>query len=181
MGPNVNFEQELRRRIREAKKILGISDCDENEIKKSLLNTLFRDQYVKRRVGSALKPENKKQKQALERVRKSLSRLIVTLQDDNLLHHVRNRMKVDKLREHLQLVDKLARLRLPTPRRRSHLQREAVRQSAYLLELHNIPRTTSRQGKFCRLAAVLYGDRIADLFEHCRACRRQRSAHRSNT
>ena len=162
MGSNDNFEQELSRSIRQAKKILG-NDCDENEIKKSLLNTRYRGQY-----RTPLRPVNKKEKQALERFGKSLRRLIVTLQDENLLDYARKRMKVDKLREQLQHVEKLASLPLPRPRPSSRLQRAAVRQSAILLELHNIPRTTSRQGKFCRLAAVLYGDQTADLFEHCR-------------
>ena len=147
MGPDTNFEQELRRRIREAKKILG-SDCDENEIKKSLLNTRTRAQYQ-----NPVRPVNKKQKGALKRFGKSLRRLIDTLKDENLMSYARKRMTVDNLREHLQHVEKLASFPLPRRGPPSRLQREAVRQSAILLELHNIPRTTSRQAQALRLGS----------------------------
>jgi hypothetical protein len=167
MGSNINFQQELLRRIRKAEKILG-NGCDENEIKKSLLYTHARANYRQHQVAVALKPQNKKQKQALERVGRSLSRLIITLKDENLLHSVRNKLEVDRLSEHLKRIEKLACSKLPKPKPSSNLQRIAVRQAAHLLDLHNLSRTTSRNGAFCRLATVLYGDGAPDLFEHCR-------------
>lgn len=32
---------------------------------------------------------------------------------------------------------------------------------------HGLPIRAQREGKFCRLAAILYGDRKADLYKQC--------------
>ena len=36
-----------------------------------------------------------------------------------------------------------------------------------LMHDHGLPIRAQREGKFCRLAAILYGDRKADLYKQC--------------
>lgn len=44
-------------------------------------------------------------------------------------------------------------------------------QAAGLLRELDRPLRVTRNGTFCRLAAALYGNKNADLFRQCRACK----------
>jgi hypothetical protein len=62
-----------------------------------------------------------------------------------------------------------ANKKLGRPDRTDFGKRRAAEAAARLLQTHNLPVKASRRGKFCRLAALIYGDEKADLFRQCRA------------
>ena len=64
---------------------------------------------------------------------------------------------------------------LGKPKRSAVAKRVAAEEAALLLERAGIPLALRRGGKFCRLAAVLYGDERADLFHHCAAVKKNRN------
>jgi hypothetical protein len=59
------------------------------------------------------------------------------------------------------------------------LRRRAAALAAELLDSHGRPVTVTRmKSSFCRLAAVLFGDKRADLYPQCRAIREERNRGR---
>jgi hypothetical protein len=74
---------------------------------------------------------------------------------------------------HLKLLAKIcegwekSKLRKPKPN--AEEKRLAAGAALHLLKVHGIDPTTTKTGVFCKLAAVLYGDKSADLQHHCRS------------
>ncbi len=64
--------------------------------------------------------------------------------------------------------------KLGKPKPNADEKRLAVRAGLYLIEKHGIKPTTTKTGKLCKLAAVLYGDPRADLQHQCRELLNQR-------
>ena len=65
---------------------------------------------------------------------------------------------------------------LGKPKRATQIdKRLAATEAAALLDLHGVPLNVTRGRGFCHLAAVLNGDATADLYEHCRAVKRDRT------
>jgi hypothetical protein len=77
----------------------------------------------------------------------------------------------DHLLRHLQLLKWISesweKSKLGKPKPNADEKRLAAEAALHLLKMHGIGPTTT--GAFCKLAAVLYGDKSADLQHHCRA------------
>lgn len=83
----------------------------------------------------------------------------------------------DTLDRLIELYDELGKQAKDRPSL-SEPKRDAAKQAYRLLREYGEPPTTSRNGQFCRLAAVLYGDPEANLQPYCV---RVAKAHRLNT
>ena len=59
--------------------------------------------------------------------------------------------------------------KLGKPKPNADEKQQAAVAALYLLKKNNIDPTKTKTGIFCKLAAVLYGDKSADLQHHCRA------------
>ena len=59
--------------------------------------------------------------------------------------------------------------KLGKPKPNAYEKRLAADTALHLLKMHDIVPNTTKTGAFCKLAAVLYGDKSADLQHHCRA------------
>ena len=74
---------------------------------------------------------------------------------------------------HLELLHAICesweKSKLGEPKPDAYEKRLAAKAALHLLKMHDIDPTTTKTGAFCKLAAVLYGDKGADLQHHCRA------------
>jgi hypothetical protein len=79
----------------------------------------------------------------------------------------------EHLLRHLALLkwisDSWEKSKLGKPKPDAYEKRLAAEAALHLLKMHGIDSTTTKTGAFCKLAAVLYGDKSADLQHHCRA------------
>jgi hypothetical protein len=79
----------------------------------------------------------------------------------------------ERLLRHLRLLSAICesweRSKLGKPKPSADEKRLAAEAALQLLKTHDIDPTATKAGAFCKLAAVLYGDRSADLQHHCRA------------
>jgi hypothetical protein len=66
------------------------------------------------------------------------------------------------------ICDSWEKSKLGKPKPNAEEKRFAAEAALYLLKFHGMVPTTTKTGAFCRLAAVLYGDKSADLHYHCR-------------
>jgi hypothetical protein len=77
------------------------------------------------------------------------------------------------LLRHLELLSAICesweKSKLGKPKPSADDKRLAAEAALHLLKIHDVSATTSKTGAFCKLAAVLYGDKRADLQHHCRA------------
>lgn len=78
------------------------------------------------------------------------------------------------LRHWREKADTAAATKLGRPDPSNRAAQSAVRTAAALLRKYRQPLNVTRCGKFCRLAAIIYGDARADLFRQCQAYKRQR-------
>jgi len=73
---------------------------------------------------------------------------------------------------HLQVLARICerweKSKLGKPKPSANEKQLAAKAALILLRKYNIDPTTTKTGIFCRLAAVLYGDKDADLQHHCR-------------
>ena len=67
------------------------------------------------------------------------------------------------------ICEKWEKSKLGKPKPSADEKRLAAVAALRLLRTHDIDPTTTKTGAFCKLAAVLYGDKSADLQHHCRA------------
>jgi hypothetical protein len=97
-----------------------------------------------------------------------------------LLHVSAPQLGIDKevfdhahLLRHLELLSAICesweKSKLGKPKPSADDKRLAAEAALHLLKIHDVSATTSKTGAFCKLAAVLYGDKRADLQHHCRA------------
>ncbi len=79
----------------------------------------------------------------------------------------------EHLLRHLELLNWICEVweksKLGKPKPNAEEKRLAAEAALGLLKMHDIDPTTTKTGVFCKLAAVLYGDKSADLQHHCRA------------
>jgi hypothetical protein len=112
-----------------------------------------------------------KTKKAIARAAKALRRWNATLTDPKLPTSV-GKLLPTSLAELRKLQEKLERwgdASLGRPERTTfHLRRRAAQVAGYLLQAHNLPLNTTRGGQYHRVAAAIYGDQDADLFNHVR-------------
>jgi hypothetical protein len=84
----------------------------------------------------------------------------------------KERFDHEHLLRHLELLNAICesweKSKLGKPKPDAYEKRLAAEAALHLLELHKIDPTTTKTGAFCKLAAVLYGDRSDDLQYHCR-------------
>ncbi len=77
------------------------------------------------------------------------------------------------LLRHLELLNWICesweKSKLGKPKPDAYEKRLAAGAALHLIKMHDIDPTTTKTGEFCKLAAVLYGDKTADLQHHCRA------------
>lgn len=77
------------------------------------------------------------------------------------------------LLRHLTLLNAICesweKSKLGKPKPDAYEKRLAAEAALQLLKAHDINPTTTKAGAFCKLAAVLYGDKSAALQHHCRA------------
>jgi hypothetical protein len=170
-----DLDRTVRERTRWAKAILG-PNCDKVAVEKAVLSLIVWQVRIKRPAdfdyGIVLTIRNKNQKLATDRVARELRRLNAALRHKDLPKYIKSLFKVEelsKLQSHLEI---LARRPLGKPRKRADASKRNVAiEAAFLLHEHRLPLTTTRRGKFHQLAAALYGDKDADLFDYCRRYR----------
>jgi hypothetical protein len=79
----------------------------------------------------------------------------------------------EHLLRHLKLLSAISesweKSKLGKPKPNAYEKRQAAEAALHLLKMHGIDSTTTKTGAFCKLAAMLYGDKSADLQHHCRA------------
>jgi hypothetical protein len=82
----------------------------------------------------------------------------------------------EHLLRHLKLLNAICesweKSKLGKPKPNADEKRLAAEAALHLLKMHDIEPTATKIGAFCQLAAVLYGDKSADLQHHCRAALR---------
>jgi hypothetical protein len=71
--------------------------------------------------------------------------------------------------------------KLGKPKPSAYEKRLAAEAALHLLKMHDIDPTTTKTGAFCKLAAVLYGDKSDDLQHHCRAALSQAQIRAKNS
>jgi hypothetical protein len=85
--------------------------------------------------------------------------------DEKLFNH-------EHLLHHLGLLHAICesweKSKLGKPKPDAFEKRLAAGAAFHLIKMHDIGPTTTKTGAFCKLAAVLYGDKTADLQHHCR-------------
>lgn len=125
--------------------------------------------------------QTKIQKKAVQRLATKLWQAAIALKDPNLPLDVQLlfehdsevdagfRFSVEDLERTHAVIAAKANKPLKPPTRADEAKRYAAEEAAQLLVAHGLPLNVTRKGKFCRLAAVLYGEPDADLFWHCRA------------
>jgi hypothetical protein len=83
----------------------------------------------------------------------------------------------EHLLRHLRLLHAISesweKSKLGQPKPDAYEKRLAVGAALHLMQMHDMAPTTTKAGAFCKLAAVLYGDKAADLQHYCREALRQ--------
>jgi len=83
----------------------------------------------------------------------------------------------EHLLRHLELLHAISesweKSRLGQPKPDAYEKRLAAGAALHLMQMHDMAPTTTKAGAFCKLAAVLYGDKAADLQHYCREALRQ--------
>jgi len=155
-------------RIEIATKILG-SKCNRESVKTAVACVRYVEERQKRRPCIYTdEPRNKREKKTVDRLAKALHRLNMALNDTALptsIAEAFDRQGMLALHKHLT---GLATSKLGKPKRRPNWgKHEATQQAASLLQEHGIPVERTRGKKLHRLAAVLYGDESADMYQYC--------------
>jgi hypothetical protein len=134
--------------------------------------------------------ESKNQKQFAKQYGAALRKVITMTRQAStdfrvlpLMHINVPQLSVDKevfdhehLLRHLKLLnwicERWEKSKLGKPKPDSYEKRLAAEAALHLLKLHHMDPTATKTGAFCKLAAVLYGDKTVDLQHHCRAALR---------
>jgi hypothetical protein len=165
---NRELEKIAQARVRAAKKIIG-SRSDTQAIETAVWAMIGWQERRKHRADLFGKPVTADDKQAIDRVAKAAHRLAAALNDTKCPEFVRRLFpKSLELRKHVYALEHLAAKPLRKPRRSAGLKRRAAAEAAYLLQHHGIKLITTRGKTFDRLAAALYGESDASLFDHIR-------------
>jgi len=154
-------------RIEIATKILG-SKCNRASVKTAVAVVRYVEERQKRRPSYTEEPRNKREKKAVDRLAKALHRLNMALNDAALPTLIAEAFdRQGMLARHKELKG-LATRKLGKPKRRRNWgKHKATEQAVSLLQEHGIPVERTRGKKLHRLAAVLYGDESADMYQYC--------------
>ena len=143
--------------------------------------------------------ESKRQKQFAKRYSLALRKVIAMTRTSPTdfralpsLHISAPQLGIDKERfdhghllRHLKLLNAICEIweksKLGKPKPDAYEKRLAAEAALHLLKLHKIDPTTTKTGVFCKLAAVLYGDKSEDLQYHCRAALSQAKIRAKNS
>jgi hypothetical protein len=160
-----------RQRIRQVSKILG-PGCNKAEIESTVWAMIGDQGRYERRADIYRRPMNEKEKEAIKSVAKAARRLNVTLKQPALPSFVKKLFPSDREKTAGEL-ETLGLIKLGKPHRHRppHLPRRAARYAIYLLQLHQLPVTTTRGGQAHKLAAAIYGAERPDTFNHLRLYR----------
>jgi hypothetical protein len=111
----------------------------------------------------------KGQKTAARHLEIALRRLKMALRDADLVMHLKLDIPIDEIdvENALAIAVVAAKTKLGKPRKLNEAKRYAVRAAARLLQVHNLPLTVTRNGRFCHLAVVINGDPSANLYHYC--------------
>ncbi len=117
--------------------------------------------------------QNKANRRALERFEAALHRVRIELKKlPDALRYPLQSTHIDSQCEVSMAVCRKHPARHPgKPRRNSAGKKFAAAQALHLLSKHRLGADTNRRGSWCKLAAVLYGEKDADLSRYCRALR----------
>jgi hypothetical protein len=157
-------------RVRAAVKILGEGNRRQVDRRQAEVSVRFVDGMKRSLAKQSAKANRKDGKIAAGRVAKALRRLEVVLKNKDLEAFVRDRFPLSEseLRQWREHCEAITRIKLPKPARRDGVEKQlAAAEAAFLLESHGLPLSVTRRGRFCRLAAVLFGDTRADLHHQC--------------
>jgi hypothetical protein len=161
-------EAAVRERIKWVSSILG-PGCDKGEVE-STVRAIMADQLR----YNLDKPMNKTEKKAIAQAAKALRRWNATLTNPKLPTFVGKLLPATlaELRKLQKELEQWGDVSLRRPRRPTiYFKRYAARLAGSLLQAHGLPLKTTRGGRYHRLAAAIYGDKSADLFNHLRFCR----------
>jgi hypothetical protein len=140
--------------LREARHFLGLSHpAADDDVSKALRYIEFRDQ--------AFQATKQRHSKPMKRAARSLLRAMVRAQRAGLA-----------IPDYLLWYHHMATASLGPPKRADGLKKRLALQGAFwLLNDRNRPCFANRNGDWCKLAAILYGDPKADMLSHCRELR----------
>ena len=155
-------------RIEIATKILG-SKCNRASVKTAVAVVRYVEERQKRRPYIYTdEPRNKREKKAVDRLAKALHRLNMALNDAALPTSIAEAFDRQGMLARHKYLTGLATRKLGKPKRRPNWgKHKATEQAVSLLQEHGIPVERTRGKKLHRLAAVLYGDESADMYQYC--------------
>ena len=143
--------------------------------------------------------KSKRQKQFAKRYSLALRKVIAMTRTSPtdfralpLLHISAPQLGIDKERfdhghllRHLKLLNAICEIweksKLGKPKPDAYEKRLAAEAALHLLKLHKIDPATTKTGAFCKLAAVLYGNKSDDLQYHCRTALGQAQIQAKNS
>jgi hypothetical protein len=143
--------------LREARRFLGLPHpAADDEVSKALRYIEFQNQ--------ACQAVKKRHSKPAKRAARSLAQAIWRGQRAGL-------PMLPEWASLLHLYQDIGTTRSPPARTDGFKKRLAVQQAGWLLGDRNRPCVASRNGDWCKLAAILYGDPKADMLSQCRQLR----------
>jgi hypothetical protein len=158
----------LNETVRLAAAIIGKSAC-----RRDIEIAFYERESEDRRRGRLNLSQNKQNRQTLVRFKAALRKLRGEFMKlpDALRHPLMSSQFDGHCAVWVEICDKLLARRPDKPRRNAASKRLAATQALRLLTKYDKPVETKRNGAWCKLAAVLYGEKNADLRRYCRALR----------
>jgi hypothetical protein len=166
MTQRENRKTTARDRIKWVRSILG-PGCNKDRVE-TAVGAMMGYQARHEHFRSMNKPE----KNAIARTAAALRRLNATLANPELPTTVGKLLPMPLAELHTiqKELEQLGHAKLRRPRRpTTHMKRRAAQLAGWLLQAHRLPLKTTRGSKYHRVAAAIYGDKDADLFNHLRA------------
>jgi hypothetical protein len=164
------------KRVGLAAKIIGVDKSREAEFQRDIkLAITFIERLKRNKLFGVIR--NTKEKQAVRQFGIALRRLEIAFDNPELDQYLHAAFPLDKFEfeRWLTYCKEAANVPLPKSSTKGKLRpataakRYAAKAAARLLKRHGLPVHVTRKGAYCRLAAVLYGDKDADMFEQCRS------------
>jgi hypothetical protein len=169
--PEANLPNRRRAQLCDARHLLGLpQDPTDVDNVREALALIDLDE----RLWAAGRVEYRKAtKGALQKVLSALRRLeqaYAGLPDDYVRARSLDIESIDwhQVRKHTTMFEQDLHAKPKAPFKHViHRKWFAARVAYQLMHDHGLPIRAQREGKFCRLAAILYGDRKADLYKQC--------------
>ena len=177
-------ESPFQKRVNLAMQILG-EGARRREVERTLLlETAFIERLKNYKQSGWYGVQTKDQKEAADRFEMALRKLdtaIKGLKGVGLHHSLLADFPIDEIdiKRWRNRAKEAVDAKLPQPKPIDRAKRRAAEAAARLLLKYGHPLGLGRKGKFCRLAAVFYGDLGAEFLHHCRAVRADRNRVRN--